>query len=429
MEYILICLSIILFVFFEYQVASLLLNPRDKKSNRVYLFLVLYVAIRVYLYFNTQPPLQRALIMLSLVYIFNTVLFKDTFLKKLLSLCLIIIFMIPLELLIITVVKYFNINAGDMMYYMIQIAIVLIGIQLMRIIRPWVTNKKIVIKRRHKVYALTIALMLLVLMIFFLLSGYDLSENVSIERFDLDYGHMGYFITMALVIGILLIMNRKLMKIQEQQTKEKIYYQQKEGYRHQLKLARINEKKIRQLKHDYRNHLSSIRYLIEKGENQKANNYIGKMEDFLIVEGEHINTGEALDSILNYKIQEAKEKQIEVNLDADIHEPIKISEFDLTVVLGNLMDNAIEALEKIHESAPINLKIKIKKGVIGIQMSNLYNGDITIKDGFIKTNKKDSALHGNGLNHIREIVHAYDGFLDIAYDNKSFNVKIMMYNN
>jgi len=422
-------LTIILLIICEYQVLSLVLNERKEKSKKTYGFIVLYVIIRTVLYKATQPPMQRLIIILSLFFIFNTIVFKDTIIKRILGVCLVIMFMIPFELIIIGVTQYLNLGSNEALSMITQMGIMLILIKCIQVIRPSVKNKKIRVKKRHKIYAIGFASIIFIYSTFFLLSGFDYNENVSIEGFELGYGHLGYFLTTTIIVGILLLINRRLMKLQDRQTKEKVYYQQKEGYRNQLKLIRANEKKLRQLKHDYRNHLSALRYIIEKEENEKAFNYINEMEDFLIVEDEYISTGEAIDSILNYKFQQAKERQISVALDVDVQEELRISEFDLTVVLGNLMDNAIEAIEKIEKIAPINLNIKIKKGAIGIHISNPYNGEIVLKDGLIKTSKEDSELHGNGLNHIREIVERYHGSLDIEYDNHEFNIKIIMYNN
>jgi len=422
-------LTIILLIICEYQVLSLVLNERKEKSKKTYGFIVLYVIIRTVLYKATQPPMQRLIIILSLFFIFNTIVFKDTIIKRILGVCLVIMFMIPFELIIIGVTQYLNLGSNEALSMITQMGIMLILIKCIQVIRPSVKNKKIRVKKRHKIYAIGFASIIFIYSTFFLLSGFDYNENVSIEGFELGYGHLGYFLTTTIIVGILLLINRRLMKLQDRQTKEKVYYQQKEGYRNQLKLIRANEKKLRQLKHDYRNHLSALRYIIEKEENEKAFNYINEMEDFLIVEDEYISTGEAIDSILNYKFQQAKERQISVALDVDVQEELRISEFDLTVVLGNLMDNAIEAIEKIEKMAPINLNIKIKKGAIGIHISNPYNGEIVLKDGLIKTSKEDSELHGNGLNHIREIVERYHGSLDIEYDNHEFNIKIIMYNN
>lgn len=429
MNYFLSLVAVIIAILLEFFISGLVLKEREAYGTKTFIFLFFYILMRNYLYHVTQPPLERLVIISTLLFIFEIVLFKGSLLKKFLAVGIVSLIVIPFDILCITIIGLFKDFSNELLEYPIQMIVYLVAISIILLIRSKVKGKELNISKKQRVYLLGISLSLFILTFFLLLSGYSLNENVSLHSFKLSYQHTGYVITMVMIFGVLLKINHRLLRIQEKQLKEKIYYQQKESYRHQLALVQKNQKQMRKIKHDYRNHLTAIRYFIKGNQKEEAMTYIDDLENFLIVKDEYVVTGEAMDSILNYKIHQAKMKDIEVTLDLDVQESLSIPTFDLTVVLGNLLDNAIEALEKLKNKRVIHLKMTIKKGIIGIHIKNSFNGEIAIKKGVLQTIKKEKELHGNGIKHIKDIVHRYNGSMDISYDAEEFNVKVLLYNN
>jgi sensor histidine kinase regulating citrate/malate metabolism len=100
----------------------------------------------------------------------------------------------------------------------------------------------------------------------------------------------------------------------------------------------------------------------------------------------------------------------------------------MNVILGNLLDNAVEAVKKINEKK-IKIEMELDRGCLYIKIENTFNGNIEIRDGKLKTIKNNSQYHGIGLVSIKNALDKYEGIIDIDYQSKTFSVNIMLYNN
>ena len=105
----------------------------------------------------------------------------------------------------------------------------------------------------------------------------------------------------------------------------------------------------------------------------------------------------------------------------------KISDFDITVVLGNVIDNAIIATSKLKANRRIDMSIKYLKEMLLIHLENTFDGDIHEKNNEILTLKTNKEHHGYGLKNIKHVLSKYDGIMEIYYSNKIFTSDIMMY--
>ena len=121
------------------------------------------------------------------------------------------------------------------------------------------------------------------------------------------------------------------------------------------------------------------------------------------------------------------EKKIDVSTNVNITEYIYIDDLDLCGLLGNLMDNAIEACERIEKDRFINIKIITTKKNLIILIQNSMNGNIELKDNEYFSSKKKGLL-GRGIMQINKIVDQYNGVVTRKHDNYIFETKIVMEN-
>ena len=106
-----------------------------------------------------------------------------------------------------------------------------------------------------------------------------------------------------------------------------------------------------------------------------------------------------------------------------------VSMFDLCIVLGNLIDNAIEANERIDkECREINLEMRQNGDYLYVKISNPLNGKLSIENGKIKTTKKDTIFHGFGLESIEEIAKKYSGSVTYKQKNDFFIAIVLLSN-
>lgn len=174
----------------------------------------------------------------------------------------------------------------------------------------------------------------------------------------------------------------------------------------------------RKLRHDLKNHMLMIKNKIDH-DPQEANEYIeqllGNVNNTTIIDGEN----EALIYILNMKNAIMQEKGISAKFilqsDLDI-----ISEYDLTIIFGNLLDNAIEAQEHVEDKRII-VEIREDKDFYYIRIKNYYDPARIIKTNEeFKTSKENKEQHGYGLKNVEECVKRYHGIFQQETDDHYF---------
>lgn len=204
--------------------------------------------------------------------------------------------------------------------------------------------------------------------------------------------------------------------------------EQNKYYQVQIKTINKSNKNVRKLRHDISDHLAAHKSYIDKGEIERASAYISEIKDITANKKELSNTGNMdIDSILNYKLQEAQSKGILVSLESKVPSDLNVPPLDIVVILGNLLDNAIEASSKVENDKRIDIKIIYKKNSLFIFIRNTFNNSIKYERGRIKSSKKDSENHGIGLNNVEEILRKHNGTMKITHDKNNFNAKIIMY--
>ena len=134
-----------------------------------------------------------------------------------------------------------------------------------------------------------------------------------------------------------------------------------------------------------------------------------------------------VDAILNHYILMARDNEIQVDLKVALPEELKIRDTDLCIVIGNLLENAIEASEK-EENKRIKLRISKSNEYICMLVSNIYNGEIKKGHSGYYSRKREFKDTGIGLSSVNAVVEKYDGRMEVDHTNGEFNVFIMMAN-
>ena len=204
--------------------------------------------------------------------------------------------------------------------------------------------------------------------------------------------------------------------------------EQNKYYDRQFKLMRTSLQATRIIRHDLKNHMFSIRALIERGDSEEALNYISSIMEDIGSRHDYAASGNTIiDSIINFKFQGAEHSRITTTVDLSIPEELEVPSFDLTIILGNLLDNAIKAVLRVKENRFINIKIKYDKGRLLIQVDNPFSGEITEENGRLLTTKGNKDDHGLGLASVRKVIQKYDGMMNLDYGGKIFSVSILMF--
>ncbi|MBQ2886522.1 MAG: GHKL domain-containing protein [Alphaproteobacteria bacterium] len=184
------------------------------------------------------------------------------------------------------------------------------------------------------------------------------------------------------------------------------------------------------LYHDLHNHLEIMRSCITQGKSDEALQYLDALQAPIQNITKTVWTGdEAIDYLLNSKLSLMKEENIVSKVNIEFPGNTNIRSADLTAVLGNLLDNAIEAVRKCEENRCISLTIRRINHMLIIKVENTYARTPVLKDGLPQTTKSDKTHHGWGLKSVRAAVEQYDGTLETSYAESVFRaVATMFYN-
>ena len=192
-----------------------------------------------------------------------------------------------------------------------------------------------------------------------------------------------------------------------------------DAYQHQIQIMSESQQKMRYMRHDMRNHLNRIRRLVEQEAINDIPKYLNEMEDAVTVKHEYSKTGNMdVDSLLNYELTLASEFGTEIICNIDLPNHLNISSFDMTVILGNLLDNAVEALQHAEKRVMI-ISIKLKKGIIKIDIENTYN------PSYVR--KPDGREHGIGLLSVTNTIKKYHGNLKTFPEDNRYHTTVILF--
>lgn len=199
----------------------------------------------------------------------------------------------------------------------------------------------------------------------------------------------------------------------EKREKEATLYEFKIKNEYYLKKANI-ESEIREIYHDLKNHF----LLTEESEVKE------KILRKLSLYQTYYETGnDFLNVILSEKLNKALEEQVQVECDVDFNKGSFISPLDISTIFGNLLDNAIEACQKVrNEEKYIFISCRTRGNMISIVIKNSMNG----YNSDLKTTKKDRGFHGYGLGNVRKALENYNGELFIKSEEKEFLLSVII---
>ncbi len=181
--------------------------------------------------------------------------------------------------------------------------------------------------------------------------------------------------------------------------------------------------KMRGWRHDYRHHIQTMKVHAAHGELEEIEKYLDMLDDDLTNVETVLRTGNHMaDAILNSKLSIAAQKQILVKAEAKIPVSLNVPAVDLCIVIGNLLDNAIEACMELPAGERlIRIYIEMKGRYLYIVMTNTTAG---VKKKNFETRKGEG--HGLGLARIDAIVKKYGGYVTRASEDGAFSTEILL---
>lgn len=231
---------------------------------------------------------------------------------------------------------------------------------------------------------------------------------------------------------LMLYLYNLLLHSISQQYEMEMLKTQLQAYANQLNVVLRGEEKIKALRHDIKHHLSELMLLANKHDVAEIQKYIDEMNSFLKNPNEIVSSGNLeIDSVLNFMLQKAEKELKTVDIKVMLPEKVRHS-FDINVMLGNLLENAIEAAGKT-ENKYLSVHIKLKRGILKVKIENSFESSYILrkeqnrKDTILKTTKPFTKQHGIGLKNVKKIVEKYNGTMAVTAQKGIFCVNLLLY--
>lgn len=200
-------------------------------------------------------------------------------------------------------------------------------------------------------------------------------------------------------------------------------------YESELRANVEQDRQVQALRHDMKHHIREIYSLADKNKDTDIIRYLDEMSDSMDNIEKVASTGNSVfDGILNYYAQKIKQEMNNVNFSVTLKIPtdLEISSFDMNVILGNLLDNAMENVSGgAGQELQIEAVLEYIEGLLRIEVVNTFAGNVN-KDGERFISHKGQG-HGFGLFNVKKITEKYSGYMMTEHESNRFKVVVLLY--
>lgn len=205
----------------------------------------------------------------------------------------------------------------------------------------------------------------------------------------------------------------------------KLVEMQEEQARRHLDEVRSIHSEMRGYKHDFHHHLQTLKGQLEAGEVNRAIAYIEQLDRNLQGVDTLLKTGNVtVDAILSSKIAQARAEGIAVTVQANLPRELTLSDLELSIVIGNLLDNAIEACRKAEGEKFLRLTLRIKGNMLYFYLLNSAGKKQAKIGSLFRTGK--SGVHGFGLHRAEAIVRQHGGWVKYNSEDGAFTSEFLV---
>lgn len=427
---IMIPLSLIIFIDIAY--AEMLLTRKRSIQYTLAIFIVNYLII-IFGYIIFSVFLKNSIFykyiavflgLTLIIYIY--LIFKENLSKKIFTMFTIWVFSHIILIICSYIINIFCIEDFNLYKFYSTLLRIIIQLIFLPIIylyfrQPYkkmlklVSNKVINI---ISVYSITI---------FLFLNNYYEFYNKPMDL-DVLFGSMLNIIIIILSYIIIFIAIWSINKKMELEYKFKIIDTQVELQKQNYVTLNKNLENFYAFKHDLKHHVLVVKSMMDSENYIAASKYINKFNENEISQNvEILCKNFTIDSILKYYMSIARKNNIDFKVNLNIPENINIDNIDLSIVMGNCIENAIEACNNIMDKSQkyINISAEIKGFQLLIKIKNSFDGQV-IEDGNVIKTSKIGEGHGIGLSNVRNISEKYNGYFKVKYNDNEFEVYIIM---
>lgn len=297
-----------------------------------------------------------------------------------------------------------NVAAGQIAVWIVCVAAIAVV--------AWILLKKDENKKNSRTFIIVIMLL------FFSIITIGSQERLEIPQ---DTVYMWTIFTACLFAGILIFsmnkqyeVEKKLAQVNAEQAEllEKEYTELNNAYATNAKLF-----------HDFHNHIGMIRKLVTGGKYDETVAYLDELQAPVKELTDSKWTGDdTIDYLINGKIASANEHSIDMQVQVEYPRHANIKSVDMCAIIGNLIDNALEAAKQVRNKDKRFIRLTIRRinQMLVIKVENSFEAELRSENGQLKTTKKEGGIHGWGIKSVRAAVEKYDGTVQMAQEDMVF---------
>jgi hypothetical protein len=407
----------------------------DRKYHKIYLHAaaaVLFLLITVKQIVFSQPGLEEykaigTIILMFYEFIIFLLLFKNTLIEKLIWWGIYVFGIVIMELVTVFLLSTImgksleELSQDDMLTAYIVVTGKLMALLLFEIIIRSRRDRLIIGFSYSR--ELTIVIVLNILLV----PGFVFSMNNKPNIIkNIDYVIILFF---GIVMLITLYTAALIFRIEKKSSEEletKLKLQQAEL---ELKLNNDMENvtdRLRKLRHDMNNHIGLIKTLAKAHRYEELEEYIDDLyEDIDAANELVIIDNKALSVLINTKKSLAKARNIEFESIIAIQD-FNMNNKDMCTLIGNILDNAMEAADKSEGRKYIHLTIMNAPKGCEIICENSFSVKPVVVNSRFQTTKENAGIHGIGMENIRDIAKKYSGEVHFNFEDETFNVNVIL---
>ena len=242
-----------------------------------------------------------------------------------------------------------------------------------------------------------------------------------------EYIYVAVTLLISCLDAVIFIFLRKMNRTSQIEKERDIMEIQLQRQQDEMQHLQQQYEEILILRHDFRNGIDCLCGMVEQGDCSGALEYAKQFKERKVntILSQVQCSSTMLNAVVNAKFNDAQSKGIDTSLRLVVQIPHDL-EFDLSIMLSNLLDNAIEACEKNPSNAQILLTISEEAGYYRIVVRNTIAASVLKKNQELKTEKADKKLHGWGLRSVTDLVSKRNGLIDFYEKEGMFYVDILL---